>query len=242
VVDFFFILAYPDIERDMRMDFTSLDLTTAVIFVAIALVVGFFMGLLAGGPRSRDDEPSKAEKGIDPNWVDVARFWWDRRNNDMVLRTGERTYLKGAKIKSAERKRIARILQELYNWVAQEPLPDVDPVFTLRDAVYSMPEDRPQAMLLNPVDSIAKALQADVPQSTADPHNIAELINEVLQEKLKKSHLKDRGIRLMEFPGKGMVVLVGLDQYDGIDDVPDVEIRSVLQEAVVDWEARTSVE
>jgi hypothetical protein len=81
-----------------------------------------------------------------------------------------------------------------------------------------------------------------VHQSTANPHNIAELINEVLQEKLKKSHLKDRGIRLMEFPGKGMVVLVGLDQYDGIDDVPDVEIRSVLQEAVVDWEARTSVE
>ena len=219
------------------MDLTSLDLTTILIFLGIALVIGFFLGLLLGGSRRGAEQPTSTEKDVDPNWVDVARFWWDRRNDDLVLRAGERTYVQGAKIKSAERKRIVRTLQELHTWVAQEPLPDADPVSTLRAGVSGMPENRPQAMLLNPVDSITRALRADVPQSTADPDNIADQINEVLQGKLAKSHLKDRAIRLMEFPSRGMVVLIGLDQYDGIDEVPDEEIRSVLKEAVADWEA-----
>jgi hypothetical protein len=46
----------------------------------------------------------------------------------------------------------------------------------------------------------------------------------------------------MEFPNKGMVVLIGLDQYEGIDAVPDENIRALLRAAVAEWEARVAAE
>lgn len=48
--------------------------------------------------------------------------------------------------------------------------------------------------------------------------------------------LEKRGIHLSELPGSGVVVQVGLDQYPGIEAVPDEEVRSVLRAAVAEWE------
>ena len=222
------------------MNFSSFDMTAAIIFAVIALIIGFIMGLLAGGGGGDDDKSMPKDADIDPNWVDAARFWWDKRNNDLVFRAGERTYLKGVKIKGAERKCILRILQELHTWVTQEPLPDLDPVASLRQMADEVPENRRSAMLWNPIDSVARAIQADIPHVTADPGSIVQQINEVLQEKLAHSNLKERGISLIEFPNRGMVVLIGLEQYDNIEDVPDEAIQTILRAAVADWEARAA--
>jgi hypothetical protein len=62
-----------------------------------------------------------------------------------------------------------------------------------------------------------------------------------LQEKLAGQTTEKRAIRLLELPGKGMVVAVGLEQYDGVGAVPDPEIRSLIREAVSDWERRASL-
>jgi hypothetical protein len=35
-----------------------------------------------------------------------------------------------------------------------------------------------------------------------------------------------------------MVVMVGLDQYEGVEDVPDEVIRQFIREAVKEWETR----
>ena len=72
------------------------NITTLVLIGILGLVIGFFMGLLAGGGDS-DGDAAQQDQDIDENWVDVARFGWDRRNNDLVLRAGERTYLHGGK-------------------------------------------------------------------------------------------------------------------------------------------------
>ena len=40
----------------------------------------------------------------------------------------------------------------------------------------------------------------------------------------------------MELPGKGLVVLVGINSYDGVDAVPDEEIRSLIRQCVKEWE------
>ena len=45
-------------------------------------------------------------------------------------------------------------------------------------------------------------------------------------------------VRLTEFPNKGMTVLVGLEKYEGIDDVPYERVRTVIRESVSEWERR----
>jgi hypothetical protein len=90
----------------------------------------------------------------------------------------------------------------------------------------------------NPIDFFARALQSDVPKTTAEPKSIAGQVDEILQEKLVESPLANRAIRLMELPGKGMVVMVGLNQYDGVEAVPDAEVRAMIRSAVAEWERR----
>jgi len=76
----------------------------------------------------------------------------------------------------------------------------------------------------------------------APPRSIAAQIDDILQEKLKDSPLAGRAIRLMELPNRGMVVMVGLNQYDGVEAVPDEEIRNLIRSAVAEWEERASGE
>jgi len=93
---------------------------------------------------------------------------------------------------------------------------------------------------LNPVGVLARAIKSDVPKAGSPPLSIAGQIDEILQAKLENLPLKGRAIRLMELPGKGMVVMVGLDQYDSVSAVPDPEIRALLQACVEEWEGRYS--
>jgi len=93
---------------------------------------------------------------------------------------------------------------------------------------------------VSPVDVFARAFQGDVKTPQPPPRSIAAQIDEILQEMLVDSPLNASAIRLLELPGKGMVVMVGLDQYDGVDAVPDVEIRNLIRKAVAEWERRVS--
>jgi hypothetical protein len=72
------------------------------------------------------------------------------------------------------------------------------------------------------------------------PKSIVAQIDDILQEKLEGTPLSKRGIRLRELPNQHMAVMVGLDQYEGVEDVPDEEIRNLIRSAVSEWEKRVS--
>ncbi len=63
-------------------------------------------------------------------------------------------------------------------------------------------------------------------------------VDEILQRRLQEKGWQQRGIRLLELPNKGMVVMIGLDQYATVEDVPDAEIQAILRASVREWEAK----
>jgi hypothetical protein len=63
-------------------------------------------------------------------------------------------------------------------------------------------------------------------------------VDEILQEKLIAADMQKWAVRLTEFPNRGMVVLVGLEQYDGIDEVPYERVRKIIRASVAEWERR----
>jgi hypothetical protein len=108
-------------------------------------------------------------------------------------------------------------------------------------ALPAKPAEKPISRpSFNPVEMIARAIQTDARTPIEPPKSIAMQVDEILQEMLKDSPLASRAIKLLELPGKGMVVMVGLDQYDGVDSVPDQEIRDLLRAAVAQWEVRAT--
>jgi len=109
-------------------------------------------------------------------------------------------------------------------------------------AVVATPVQGPELKRpsLNPINVLARAIQSEVPNPHQPDRSIAVQVDEILQEMLKSSPLANRAIRLMELPQKGMVVMIGLDQFDGVESVPDEEIRQILRAAVAEWERRVS--
>jgi hypothetical protein len=68
------------------------------------------------------------------------------------------------------------------------------------------------------------------------PKSIVEQVDEILQKRLANSPYSKRLIRLVDAPGGGVEVLVDAKKYEGVGDVPDLEVRDFIQECVKEWE------
>jgi hypothetical protein len=75
----------------------------------------------------------------------------------------------------------------------------------------------------------------------SEPKSLAAQVDEILQTKLTGSSLAERGIRIMDTPSSDLVVMVGLQKYDGIDAVPEAEIQAVIREAVAEWAQKAAL-
>ncbi len=61
-------------------------------------------------------------------------------------------------------------------------------------------------------------------------------IDEILQAHLDGTPLGERGIFLAQSPQGGVYVYVGLTRYDGVEDVPDPEVKAAIRAAIKEWE------
>jgi hypothetical protein len=93
----------------------------------------------------------------------------------------------------------------------------------------------------NPIDAVARVVVPTEPvKEKVEPKSIAAQVDEILQEKLERSVLSNRYISIEELPGRGMVVIVDGEQYEGVSDVPDPAVRELLRQCVAEWEKRAS--
>ncbi|MFL7872007.1 MAG: hypothetical protein AB8I58_24470 [Anaerolineales bacterium] len=79
-----------------------------------------------------------------------------------------------------------------------------------------------------------KAEEEDEP--AAPPESIVAQIDSVLQARLVNTPLAEKGIRLQESPEGGVLVWVGINKYEAIDDVPDEQIKATIRAAITEWE------
>jgi hypothetical protein len=188
----------------------------------------------------------------------VVKVVQDRKSGHIFPEYNGKVIRYPADLTATQRERLAIQLGMLQAWLSPSSTPKEAPaavqstagtgtgplvlgaaaVGEMQDSLPAAPQTQP--VRVNPVDMFARVLQSEVRNPPALQKSIAAQIDEILQEKLVDSPLAGRGIRLMELPSKGLVVMVGLDQYSGVDDVPDPEIRSIIRQSVAEWEERTS--
>lgn len=108
------------------------------------------------------------------------------------------------------------------------------PAAALIQEIEPMEEVKPPGM----IDILARAIGGDPKKARPPTLSVAAQVDEILQERLANSRLRDRNIRLVELPDRGMVVMVGEAEYDGVSEVPDEAVREILKDCVSEWEKR----
>ena len=179
------------------------------------------------------------------------RFWREEHSKKLVTQIGDELIDFGDDLQEDHRGLLSLLLVDLQAWIGletqmkaaeeREAAKKVAPQSMERDDQGAQKSESPN-LSINPVKMIRKGIEADG-KLPADNNlvSIAAQIDEILQDSLLGSPLADRGIELEDVPGKGMIVHVGLDSYEGVAEVPDPEVQGIIRKAVAEWENRVSL-
>jgi hypothetical protein len=63
-------------------------------------------------------------------------------------------------------------------------------------------------------------------------------IDSILQSQIAGTPLIEKGIRLQESPEGGVIVWVGMSKFQGVEDVPDEQIKAAIRAAISVWESK----
>lgn len=214
-----------------------MDLFTVLIVVLLSLVIGFVLGRLVDNLGGADvEEPSPEEGEASRHWTDILRVWRDRQSDKLVVKVDGKPFEWSYDLKPTQRNRLNHILRDIQSWL--EPLSITREDVTSAQAEMPPVSDDGPKVSFSPINVLVRAMKTEISKSSLEPRSIAAQIDEILQELMVDAPLGDRAVRLMEFPGKGMVVMIGMDQYEGVDDVPDEDVKELIRAAVTEWENR----
>lgn len=185
----------------------------------------------------------------DPDKVELARLYRDRSGGQVYLEVGGRRLASPEEVGEAQRLWLEPAAREMIRLIRPQapaapstPAPTAPPQavsFSRPPAAAPLPGTEIQKPSMNPVDALLRAVQSGKPK-LEQPKSLAGQIDEVLQELLKNTRLAGQEIRLADNAALGLEVWVGARRYDGIDAVPDEEVRSLIRMAVAEWQRRST--
>lgn len=149
-------------------------------------------------------------------------------------------------ITAGQRRRLIEILGVIRPWLegkpASNPPPPPPPVADTRQGAAAAPASPPPPLVTQP--PTATASKAATPakkkaeEPAALPTSIVGQINLILQARIANTPLASPGVALIESPTGGVLVFIGLDKYEGVEDVPDEAVKSAIRAAIAEWEKK----
>jgi hypothetical protein len=164
--------------------------------------------------------------------------------------------LDGARVNASalttdQRKRLIEMLSAMRPWLEGKPAtppapvspppPAPAPVADTRQTTstpVSPPPPQPVTPPAAPASKPSKAASKKAAEPEPAPTSIVGQINLILQGQIANTPLAARGLVLMESASGGVNVYVGISKYEGLDEVPDEEVKTAIRAAIAEWEKR----
>ena len=234
-----------------------------ILPIALITIITFGLGIIAGlllADLRRSNFPLPPKEVIQKKLKQFARFWTDEASENILLEFDGKIFRHIDELSASQKRKLSDFMGTSFSMGISTPVESVstEPSSTPAEVISTNVESTSPSPVVSPSDSPQTTMQpanqaAPAPKktmldllarSTQPPprpaveiaKSIAAQVDEILQTRIQGTELEQRAIRLMELPGKGMVVMIGLDQYDSVNDVPDSEIQAVLRAAVKEWE------
>ena len=216
------------------------NLKTTGIIIAV-FFIGYIIGLVEAAIKQKYKAKKTAhleEKEImelpnsalkQPNLLSINRS----SSNSLVLELDGQTISNKDELTADNKRLLVNLLVEVRPWLETTVSTPITPqAETQSDHVDIQSQTASQT--IPPISTTS-------PPSTSAPsaESIVSQIDTVLQSRLAASSLAKKGIRLRESPAGGVRVYVGLEKYEGIDAIPDPEIKAFIRQAVAEWEGRS---
>jgi hypothetical protein len=202
----------------------------------------FFIGIAIGGliehalykrSKPRQPLPTTNNKLVEDGDVEVFEAWRTSDHKVWLNMDGRRVDNKEA-LQPEQRQRLFNLVLDLRPWLESARTAASVPVTVPQQVRYITPEP---GVVVQPIQAKNNKNTPAVEETTPPAlESIIEQIDKVLQAKLATSPFKDRGIHLIEGPGGIVIIKDGLNKYEGVDTVPDPQVKTLIQQAVTDWE------
>jgi hypothetical protein len=225
----------------------NLDVFLLALFCFImgATLVGAIVYLRSGQKRRPADENSP-----DPDLVEVAHLWRSRNTNRMIVELDEKNYASASELSVNQQQRLASTASVLQTWLREgapspaptpeirtNPSPEASPLANDQPTPASLAQEV-KPIAARPLEAFSRVFTTTSTQTAPKFKSIATQINEILQAHLPGSPFEAQGIALVETPNQGVVVRVGSEEYQGVDAVPNPEVRAFIKAAVAEWEGK----
>jgi hypothetical protein len=224
--------------------------TALLIFIVLfALAIGFFLGLFLlslNTPLTKSltkkaeevdqesdeasDQPDKEIIKPSPESHLILQIWQEEGQPPVYEQDG--TFFAKEDLP-----------EELLNVITiHEPVPE-EPESTQPPIVEDEPAEPVADVTPAPVEEVPPAPVSDIPElddaeedEEAKMLSVVDEVNNILQRKLIGSPLAGKGIHLMENHNNEIRFWVGLNSYNDVEDIPDPEVRKIIDESVKEWE------
>ena len=241
-----------------------------LIFVAIvAVCVGFILGFLARvlthqGSDTKDMKAgpkSKGKKTLHRSWIEVANLWRDRRDGRLIFQIEDKHYKRGDELTKRERAILLKVVMDFYRWLEPpsseqaknaggniQNIPDRDSApgtpasetnqeVSIEELTTAEPEVQLSSSMIR-----SAFINANVATPETQAPSMVAQVDRILQDKLEAANMQKWAVRLTEVPNHGMVVWVGMERYEWLDEVPYKRVRDIIRESVAEWERRTETD
>jgi len=220
----------------------------ALTFLIIGYLLGSYFPLRSANrdEQGEDTDRQSAEPPTRKGMVELMRLWRHRDTKALHAEIEGELIEQGDTLAPDQHGRLAMLLVDLQDWIGVEAqLDNAERTSSAPMGKKSGEKDEPDSpedgtkKRFRPLALFSEALKAEVrlPQEHGQS-SIASQIDEILQEQIGSGPLAGKGVCLMEIEGRGLVVFVGRESYDSVDEVPDKKIRAAIQSAVKEWEQR----
>ena len=177
-------------------------------------------------PSEKQASPAMAPDDPSDHKVQAGSLKFSRTDSGISLELDGLALMNAGSLTPPQRGQLQAILSELNHWL------EVDP--QQQDGQIAIPGHASQAAAAAPQRQSKPA----APRQAAVGISIVEQIDDLLQVFLPASPFAGQGIHIASGPTGSVMINHGMKTYEGIESVPDQQLKELIRKAVGEWERR----